>query len=89
MIKKKAIPQPNYNVYQGDVLIGNCNEYEINDIRLQVVTNEEKDVWIDFNDTKIDINLMGNFSSYPLGFLDASIHAMTAIAKARIEKNKK
>lgn len=71
MIQLKKINSPVVEVFdpQGN-LLGEANEYELLDLRVQI---REANVWgyyIVFNDRKVRIDRRGELEDYPIGLLD-------------------
>lgn len=71
MIQLKKINSPLVEVFdpQGNSL-GEANEYELLDLRVQI---REANVWgyyIVFNDRKVRIDRRGELEDYPIGLLD-------------------
>ena len=77
MIQLKKINSPTVEVFdpQGNSL-GEANEYELLDLRIQI---KEAKVWgyyIIFNGQKIRIDRKGELEDYPIGLLDTMTYLL-------------
>jgi hypothetical protein len=50
--------------------LGFLNEYESNDLRIQIAKSSAKDYYIIYDDKKIKIDIDGGLSDWPLGMYD-------------------
>lgn len=71
MIQLKKINSPVVEVFDPEGnLLGEANEYELLDLRVQI---REANIWgyyIVFNDRKVRIDRRGELEDYPIGLLD-------------------
>ena len=85
MIQLKKINSPVVEVFDPEGnLLGEANEYELLDLRVQI---KEANVWgyyLIFNGQKIRIDRRGELEDYPIGLLDT----MTYLLLKLIQKHK-
>jgi predicted ATPase len=66
--------------------LGFLNEFEHNDLKIQIVEHDVEGYYLIFNDVKITINKDGNCSSFPYGLYDVTQRQFALLYRAR--KNK-
>lgn len=69
-VKLKRIEPQTVELYEGDTFVGMINEYELNDIRIQIRQTKTAGFWIRWEDKKLDIDIHGRLSEWPTGFFD-------------------
>lgn len=82
-IVKNNITPKLYAVYHNEKFIDLFNEYELYDLRLQVIEKKLNNIFILFNDERINIDHRGEFSSHPNGFCDEIEDGYKKILAAR------
>lgn len=74
LLKVNKIEPQTVDVFFDDngtpLFIGNVNEYELLDLRLQIKNKSLHGYYIYFNDEKIFINSYGKISKWPVGLFD-------------------
>lgn len=71
MIKVNNIAVPTAEAYSPEgELLGVLNEYEFNDLRIQIAKQKAEGYYMMFNNQKIIINSDGRVKDWPVGFFD-------------------
>lgn len=70
-IKVKTIEIPKVDLYSPEgVHLGNLNEYEFLDVRVQIKETQSVGYYVMFNDNKVGIDINGVLEEYPDGMFD-------------------
>lgn len=71
MIKVNNIVVPTAEAYSPNgELLGVLNEYEFNELRIQIAKQKAEGYYMMFNNQKIIINSDGRVKDWPVGFFD-------------------
>lgn len=71
MIQIKKITPPTLEIYnRNGELLGEVNEYEFLDIRVQIRKAQISGYWLIFKNKKVRIDRNGELEEYPIGLLD-------------------
>ena len=85
MIKINNITPPTAEAFSpDDTSLGFLNEYEFNDLRIQIVKQKVEGYYMIFNNQKIIINTDGRANNWPAGFFDISENQLAELFKLRI-----
>jgi hypothetical protein len=80
MIKIKKIEPPRVYVYKDkDEFVGYLNEYEFNDLRVQIKFEKISGYYFEFNNRRIYICSDGKLQHYPHGLFDFNTKCWMAL----------
>lgn len=66
-------------------LLGLLNEYEMNDLRIQIAQNRAEGYFMVYKGEKIPIDKEGKIKSWPIGFYDLIEDQLAELFKCRFE----
>lgn len=86
MITLNKIPAPTAHIWFNDQYLGEVNEYEFNDLRIQIVQEQATGYWVAFEGERLDIQPSGCLSRWPIGLFSIIEKQLGELVKMQLEK---